>query len=216
MKLLKALAAVAASAGFMAASASSAVAGLVLTLDDGVNPAVVVTDNGAGDVNPNAGNLNFFGSVGVWTVNLAFARSDNGAVSASLNENLDISTSSSGAGSLTITVLDDMFSQGYSVANAVSSVTPTQSPSLDFKSTVDGVVVLDVAGLTSGASASAGAAINPLSNPFTIEHVAVITHAVGATTTFDATTVVSANEPGLLGLFGLGLIGLGIAARRRK
>ncbi|GAB4124737.1 MAG: hypothetical protein Tsb0027_23310 [Wenzhouxiangellaceae bacterium] len=100
------LTAVAAAAAFAlaAAVAEPANAALVLMLDDGQGNVVTVTDGGANDSNPNAGEVTFIGSIGVWqsTVNTVFSKP--GLEGAQLD--LNFGNRSTAAGTLTIMATD--------------------------------------------------------------------------------------------------------------
>src|SRR4051812_39807676 len=85
-------------------------AAFILTLTDGVNPAMVIPDNGPGDINPAVGAIVFNGPIGNFTTNITTGLSNSpSATPATLSllqvQSIDVHNAGP-AGVLTVTLGD--------------------------------------------------------------------------------------------------------------
>lgn len=103
---------------------------------------------------------------------------------------------------------------GFSGNTRVSTITTPSlvSADLDVESSVNGTTILDEENLSAGSTVTSSQPV-PMSSPYTIQHLSQIELGQGETS-FDTSTTVPA--PATLGLMGAALIGLGVAARRRR
>jgi hypothetical protein len=205
--------------------APSADANMMLRLDDGVNPALTITDNGAGDTDPDLGVVTYDDQLGVWKINVVSGTSKpiiGGPTSAELDL-LSGVVSSLGAGALTIEVTDidyslpgpgpvTLTSEFGGTTQGTVRLTQTYDPDNSTFATAtpgnDTVIITPL--LSGGAFDDTQSKSAVLVNPFSLTEKVVVTHG-GARqiTTFDAFSVV-VPVPGaiLLGLLGLGAAGL--------
>ena len=116
-----------------------------------------------------------------------------------------------------IRISDDSFMLGtWPSTQASSMVTPTTigDQIVTVETRVNGQTVLASSPLVAGVNQSASANVS-VSATTTIEHIIILssgTNPLPSTSTFDTRTTVP--EPGILGLFGLGLAGLAWVTRR--
>jgi hypothetical protein len=196
---------------------------LVLTLDDGEGHSVTIADGGAGDLHGAAGAVTFIGSVGTWVINVTtgisfpIAGFTDGSEAGSLLDLASIDVSA-GTGTLTITLENGGFNSG-SMANFLFDVGGQTTGTVSASAIVDdgsGPLTWAAFGpvdthdfkqvINSGSVALAG------DYSQTIE--IVIDHVGPGITSFDA--LIQVPEPAAIGLFGIGLMALGITARRRR
>ena len=214
-------------AGAMALGAANANAALMLSLDDNAGSSVIVTDGGMNDSNPNVGLVTYSGTVGAtWISNITtglgypFPTFDFGHVDLnSVNTSIE-------AGHLTmiLTATDqESVNELIRLENQIGG-TLDQGGTLQTSVTVDGVAVpsltqiFDNISPFSGSEKSDEITLTTGGMPYLYD-VALrvdLWHTGGGSTSFNNELQQPVSEAGTLGLFGLGLMGLGMAMRRRK
>ena len=119
---------------------------------------------------------------------------------------------SGGAGTLTLSFIE---------TGLVSTPSPFSvlyggvfADTVSFASYVDGVEVTNSGDLSGSASNLSEGGNITASSPFTWTTVATVTHSAGQTTSFNYDVKIP--EPSTVALLGLGMIGMGFAARRRR
>jgi len=109
-------------AGVSVFALATAVAAFKVSIADGVNPTVVVTDNGPGDVDPLVGSINWTGNIGVFHVTVVGALSKPIIGSAGVAK-IDMTVSAvnlGGAGTLTTMATDTGFTgSGHLLSSAI-------------------------------------------------------------------------------------------------
>lgn len=215
--------------------ASLAHATFQVTLVSGLSSLTAI-DNVLNDTNPNVGEINVVGSVGVFTTNSAFVVSPvPGLGSASIDTNAFHATSTA-AGVLTVTATNGGFSfapfPAYTLSGNIGGTTNLGGNTVTYD------IIYDPTNATPG-SAPPGTLLNvpiqygpgnlfggnasttllpPLGNPFSLTQTMVITHAGVSSTSYNAdASVKPVPEPTTLILLGVGLAGLaGYGWRRKK
>lgn len=209
--------------------APTAHADMSLSLDDGVNPLVSVTDNDVGDSDATVGLINYSGGIGVFSVLISIGTSKP-VIGTALSNEIDLTSvtvSSLGAGVLTMKLTDTGFTlpapygpQGHLYSRLSSTTTGTgvtltqimDPDNLEFASPLDGDEVSLFHSHGSGAVASNLGISAPVvsGDPFSITEVAVVTHSgAGQITSFGAfSQVVPVPGAVLLGMLGLSVAGI--------
>lgn len=221
-------AAFAAGAGALFTTASDARAALMLELSDS-STTVTVEDNQPGDHSSTTGKISFSGSIGIFGINLSTGYSK--PVLGSDTEpqlrlsSLDVSSSHTG-GTLTIKLTDTEFDvSGWT--NWTSSISGATSGSVDFSAYVTdktgkSTEVASLDNLTGLFNEFTSDAFNIGVAPVSVTLLATIWHDAGWQATGLVANVkdpVSGHppmhvpEPGVLALFGAGLLSLGLLLR---
>lgn len=191
-----------------------------LRIDDGVNPAVVVSDNGAGDVNPTVGVVLYSGALGGFTVSVETGISDPVLGSVAF-PHMDLNSVNTGTGSLTIEFSDDAFTP--TVPGFWAGVGGTANGTADFAAYTDAsntlfaktTLITDFGGTTFGPGAFSAEATGPgpTGAPYSITLVANISQTAGVAS-YDL-ELKAVPEPTTMILFGMGLIGLAAFGRKK-
>lgn len=196
----------------LAFGASAFAAPLTITFDDNAGTTKTLVD-GVDDLSLDGFLVSGPHVVGTWNVtNLLISSSDPQSAQL-ISGSGDVS---GGAGHLTITITNT-YSGLDGFGSTYTNITPTLAQgTLNYSSTVDGTTVGSVLDLGAPTTFEAWGSTPLDGSAFDIVQVIDIFHSAAGFTKFDAVTNVSVPEPGILGLLGLGLLGMGIAARRRK
>ena len=217
-------------------------AALVLTLDDGATPHIVV-DNSAvgtatakgpstladgGGVGLLAGAVEFSGSIGAFTVQITVGTSKplTGGKNKAILDLFNVSVTSTAGGELTVMLTDTDFLVGPAPFHAVmtSMLGGTTDGTVELSQFVDPNNMEFGMGGTSISHGTFGpGAFNDSMNtrltlgaPFSITEMVVVTHtAAGQVSSFDFQSTVMP-EPATIGLLGAGLAGLGFLRRRMR
>lgn len=215
MKLIRSLTALGLVLGATAFVPADAEAALILRLSDGITP-VEIQDGDLDDANPAAGGVTFIGSVGVFVVNVTTGLSDP-ILGSATEPHMDLNTVSvsSGAGTLTIELIDEDFvgAGTHSFAMNIGGTTGTTS-SVTYNAYADGSLIDSLGPFGGPVFAATGGGSATVGSPYELMQQVIITHTGAGVTSLDAELI--APEPASLALLGLGLVGVGVGARRRR
>jgi len=211
-------------------------AAFTVTIWDGVNAAVVISDGGAGDANGQANRINYANTYFGYDIDIR-ARTNSpggetllGPNGAELFQNsITVKDSGTGpaSGPLTITIFSDGYQPfGASVSNstvvntlAASAVSPGTTVSLSTAvNPGSGTVTTLGAQLTAAGEATTYAYPSSLGNPFSVTQVATVTlgPSSGAGATFTGTSTVVAPAPAGLVMAVTALPFFGLIRRRLR
>lgn len=209
----------------LAAGAAVVIAGAAravptLTLTDIVNGnTITVVDGDGNDSSSLTGVVTFNGSLGDWTVNVSTGLSD--SPDATIGHGLDLNSvdKSSKAGTLQITFGDGGFTLPAAGHELKADIGGTLGSStgkwLTYTTQLNGNPATSLSFTNSPFSGSATKDYALISTPFSLSQTVTIHHTQAAQTSFDAN--VGVPDGGLTALLvGMGLLGTGIAARRRR
>jgi hypothetical protein len=208
-------------------------AGMMLSLNDSVNPILSISDNVAPDQSPlTAGLITYTGTLGAWTISVTTGLSKpflEGPPTVAQMHLSNVSVSSTAGGTLTVKLTDTDFD----LTNTPSPGTMTSTFSTTTVGSVQFTQILDpdnvewangdaddvslvsplfsdipAGGMPSSFSGTQTGVV-PLDRVFSLTEIAVITHTGAGTTSFDLhSTVVPVPGAVLLGILGLGAAGL--------
>jgi hypothetical protein len=208
--------------------ASNADAAFKIRLDDGIGlfPDLEITDQGVGDLSPIVGNIVVADTIGTWTFTFTSTRTKPLSGSATQPVMTISSDNTSGLGVLTIYVTDTGYGPTAAPTNWTKSVNGADddSQAITYDAYYDTgntefALTTAIGGQLSGTGEfdASDSDVTPagLASPFSLTTVYTITHTVQGSSQFDA-DLRTLPEPATLGVLGIGLFGLGWAARRRR
>jgi hypothetical protein len=211
------------------AGVARGVIGTTLSINDGVDPVIIIGDNGPGDLNPAVGVLTLSTNVGVWSLTVSTGATKP-ALGNSTNPVMDlvIQASSTGAGSLTYTFSDSGFTHAPATLNSTVSGHVISGASTTIKYNVFGDPSNLVGTLTTQLTTTGTVPLPILTSnsgslafttPFSLSQVVLLTASGPSAVSVDASlNVSSVPEPSSVALTFLGLVFLvaGLAHRRRS
>ena len=207
------------------AFASSANAAFIMKLESGAS-TLTIADNGAGDADGTAGSIIAATAIGDWGVNILTSLSkpiligDTTLISMTTNST---SNTTSAPSDLVITITDTDFDLTSPLLGNVSG-TPDSSAIVSYELWVDtanaefGMSDLIYSGNSGGLQNwSDGSFLDNINyiGDYSLTMIATISHGAGFANSQSTAQIDAVPEPSILALLSAGLVGLGIAARRR-
>ena len=210
-------------AAVLALAPSKSEAGLMLTLDDGINPVVSITDGGIGDASSDAGVVMYNGGLGSWSVNVTTGIG-NDILGSPTWARIDLNSVnvSNGLGSLTISLTQTDISSPLGNMAYLMEIGGTTDGSVTYEAFADdtnaafgSAIALGLLGPFGGGpfSGAAGGGVTLLSDYSITQSVTIEHDGFAQVTSFDAGLKIP--EPGSLALLGFGLLLLGAMVRRQ-
>lgn len=193
---------------------------LTLKLDDGTNPAVMVQDGGAGDLNPTSGAVTWIGVLGIWDNNVSTGIGY--PVAGTLTwPYLDLNSvnHSTGAGTLTITLVQGGFTAPpppaflFQIGGTTQGVVNASACADPVISTCNDALLGPFSG---GAFSGVTSFVKAIEDgTYEVGIQVTLNHGGAGTSSFDA-ELSGVPEPGTYALIGAGLLGLGWLRRRQS
>jgi hypothetical protein len=201
--------------------------GPILSISDGVDPLILINDNGPGDLNPAIGELELSTNVGVWSLSISTgATKPNLGNSTNPVMDLVVQASSTGAGSLTYTFSDIGFSHGPGTLNsAVSGQVISGAPTtIDYNvygnpSNLVGTLttLLTTTGIISLPVTNNNPGPLTFASTFSLSQVVQLTASGASAVSVDASlNVIPEPSSAALTFLGLSFLALGLGYRRRS